>query len=165
MNSLQEGFENGLQLSLFNENIDTYFKVYVNNYTQHIEPIEGIKVSFDFETSLIVTRLLESKLPSPYNFCEDYIKFTNEQLSHLSYPYYQSECYNLCRLREVAIGCGELNSFEKYADDYYLNLSRFHSSNEELLNRCNRMHNDTIFEEVERRFLDQGKNIIRVYSK
>ncbi len=120
-----------------NNDTSSFFSVFISNSTRHIDLDEAIRVSTSsFEVNLVVARKIEKKLEEPYSNCRLYVEFKLASLKSLKFSYQQSDCLNLCHLREVAKKCNQIGNFNTFADYFFVNMSRFLNFYDEMTKQC-----------------------------
>jgi len=119
------GRNNGLILYLYPK-YESQIELHLNNHSTDYDSKKAIYVSKGMEVNIILKRVLSSKLSSPYNNCKkDYIFEPKplDILNQTSYPYFQSECFLLCKYEmRMEICKAEFNSYFQY---YFTNRGHF----------------------------------------
>ena len=74
-NATEPGYLSGLKLYLKPKTKTSAITIYIHNPYSNIAPKKGILVSPGVETSLILNKVSEDKLPYPFSQCQKELKF------------------------------------------------------------------------------------------
>ena len=115
----------------------------------------------NLETSLILNRIYEKKLPAPYSDCQKDYSFEskpNDIVNSSPYPYFQSECYLLCHYKKELEICGYSKEFNENMSYYFTNVLYFYENfYDPLINNCTSM-NASLIGQVNAVFEEKGQN-------
>ena len=161
LTSKEPGYRNGLRLYLWNNNEDYQTDLYIHNHSSNIDTKKAIRVNKNLETSLILNRVYEKKLPAPYSDCQKEFSFEskpNDIVNSSPYPYFQSECYLLCHYKKELETCGYSKEFKENMSYYFTNRLYFYQDfYYPLINNCTSM-NASLIDQVNALFEEKGQN-------
>jgi len=119
---------NGLRLTLYQQKDGEQINIYVYNQSTDLNENKAIYVSKGMEVNIVLNRVFTSKLSSPHSDCKiDYV-FEPKPLDILnktSFPYFQSECFFLCRIQQEMEICNKTAEFHRNFQYYFTNKSHF----------------------------------------
>jgi hypothetical protein len=75
MKSIEPGYQKGVHITLNSKAIDEYLTIYVSNQSEKIKYNKGIVIPSIGETSLVLDREIEERLPVPYSNCKSEYSF------------------------------------------------------------------------------------------
>ncbi len=159
--SQEPGLDQGLVLVLLNRkwlNSTSKFDVYINNHSDAVDTNKAIKVGSGIGTSLVISRERKQHLGEPYKKCKRDHTFTYELHGTMitkTLPYYQNNCFKLCRYREVAIRCNIEEQLNNITDYFYTNSIDFENKFFILTKNCANLNK--IKSEVDSIFRNQSE--------
>jgi len=119
---------NGLRLKLYHGIQGEQIKISVYNQSTDYDPNKAIYVSEGMEVNIVLDRVFSSKLSSPHSDCKKEYVFEPKPLDILnqtSFPYFQSECFLLCRMQQNMDICNKTAEFRRNFQYYFTNQSHF----------------------------------------
>ncbi len=163
LNSTKPGYNYGLRLKLSPEDEKSYIRIYIydqaanKNYNIYSEPF--IEVYRNMKVDISISKVLTSKLSSPYSDCKNEYVFEPKPLDLLnetSYPYFQSECHFLCEHREQMKICNKIEEFDSNFQYFFTNIDHYYKFL--IFDSCWR--NKSLTDSVESKFNSIGANTI-----
>ncbi len=96
LSSTIPGVSNGLRLTVLPRSDTKQFKIYIYNQSADFDLNQALFVNPNMQIYIVMSKVLNSKLSSPYSDCKKEYLFEPKPLDLLnktSYPYFQSECF------------------------------------------------------------------------
>jgi len=129
-NSTKPGYNYGLRLKLSRKSYYVnFFQIYIYDQAADINYEPFIIVYPHMKVDIAISKVLTSKLSSPYSDCKKEYVFEPKPLDLLketSYPYVQSECHNLCQHREYMKICNKSEEFDSNFQYYFTNRDHYY---------------------------------------
>jgi len=162
LNSQIPGINHGLRLVLFPKQ-GTQISIFIHNQSTVLDLNKKISVSKGMEFNLVVKRVFSSKLSSPFSNCQMGYSFKpdkNDIKNQTYFPYFQSQCFVLCRFQKEMEICNRTEAFSTNFRYFFTNKYHFHYNfyNPEKEN-CTKQNLELI-NSIEREFDTVGQNKI-----
>lgn len=103
-------------------------ELYINNQSVTLDRDKAIRISGGMETSLVISRVFESKLSDPYSTCKIDYTFnlgSGDHFNKTSYPYFQSECFFLCPYQKFFEVINKSEEYLKNFQYYFTNYNKW----------------------------------------
>ena len=162
MKSIEPGYQKAVHISLNSKAINDHLTIYINNQSEKIKYNRGIVIPSVGETSLVLDREIEERLPEPYSNCKLDYTFElgeNDILKQTTFTYFETECYSLCKIRKIFDICGHLTEYESNFKYYFTNHELFESIQDELIQTCTAL-DSRLIASVEEQFSKLGEHKI-----
>jgi len=162
MKSIEPGYQKGVHITLNSKATEDYLTIYISNQSEKIKYNKGIVIPSIGETSLVLDREIEERLPEPYSNCKLEYTFElgeNDSRKETSFTYYETECYSLCKIRKIFEVCERLEDYENNFKFYFTNHDLFEKIQDELVQTCTALDSKLIAS-VEKQFSTLGEHKI-----
>ena len=156
------GKNNGLTLHLYPKRRESQIELYLYNQSTDYDINKAIFISIGMEVNLVLNRVFSSKLSSPYSNCKKEYVFEQKPLDILnqtSYPYFQSECFLLCKYEQRMEICNRTAEFNSFFQYYFTNRHQFWNFYYKEYDVCHKKDPSLIYS-IDDKFVLLGSNTI-----
>jgi len=162
LNSTIPGEINGLELKVLPNTASEYINIFIYNQSADYDFNQAIHVYPNMRIDIVMSKVLTSKLSSPYSDCKKEYVFeptTLDLLNKTSYPYFQSECFKLCKQKEYMKICNKSKEFDSNFQYYFTNKNQYYEFYNVELDNCLEK-NASLISSVDSNFQSIGANKI-----
>ena len=126
LKSKKPGRKYGLTLNMTSDTNKVL--IFIHNQSVELNPDKGIQISVGMETFLVISRIFETKLSSPYSYCKADYSFklgADDNFNRTLYPYFQLECFNLCDFQKFFEAINKSEEYFKNFQYYFTNYNKW----------------------------------------
>ena len=149
------GYSGSVNLFLVNSS-DKNVEIYIHNQSVSYESVTPFRVLNTGETSLVISRKFRQRLASPYSDCRSIFTYASTPVKTM--PYFQSECYLLCKKQKLMEICNQTDFYSQNWEYYFSNISYSNEMFKKELKACKQV-NASIIDDFNKEWNDLGENM------